>query len=238
MTAVIINSYTNTALPVMAGLAFHIDAGNHRSYPGSGIIWSDLSINSEQGRITNGVLWSPQGQGSMSIDGETGYVDFGVTNSIRTQSTSYEVWINFSLSQSMRTIAGIHKDGVGGCSIGIHDQIPNRIKFHTNTIGSNNGNGILGSRALNDGMWDQIVGTYDAPSRTMRLYVNGTLDVEMVGPAPPVYPSDRPLNIGRWTGGGTQHFAGNIAMLLIYSRAIHAGEVSHNFRVFRQRFGI
>lgn len=238
MTAIIINPYRYSTLPVMTGLVFQADAGSYLSYPGIGTVWRDLSAQGEQGVLTNGVSWGNQGNGSMGFDGVNDYVDFGMANAIRTTSTSYEAWIRFTASQSMRTIAGIHKDGTGGCSIGIHDQVPNRIKFHTNTIGANNGNGVLGSQSLNDGNWRQIVGTYDSVSRAMKLYVNGNLDVEMIGPTPPVYPSDRTFNVGRWTGGGLQYFTGNIAMLLIYGRAIHAGEVVHNFRAFRQRFGI
>lgn len=232
----IINPYSHNTLPVMPGLVFQVDAGSYRSYPGAGATWSDLSGGAEQGVLTNGVSWSRQGNGSMSFDGMSTYVDFGMVNTVRAPSISYETWIRFSASQSMRTIAGIHKDGIGGCSIGIHDNFPNRIKFHTNTIGANGGNGVLGSQSLNDGAWHQVVGTYDASSRTMRLYVNGALDAELIGPAPPIYPADRAFNIGRWTGGGTQYFSGDIAILLIYDKAIQASDVAFNFNALRHRF--
>ena len=38
---------------VTDGLIFALDAANHKSYPGSGTVWTDLSGNSTHGTLTN-----------------------------------------------------------------------------------------------------------------------------------------------------------------------------------------
>jgi hypothetical protein len=218
------------------GLVLCLDAANPKSYPGSGTTWTDLSGNGNNGTLVNGVGYDSGNLGSLVFDGVNDYVDCGFASSVRTSSVSYESWIKFSVSQSQKTIMGIHKDGTGGCSIGIHDSFANRIKFHTNSIGANNGNGILGTNQLNDNIWHYVVGTYENSTSTMKLYVDGILDVTLIGPATPVYPSDRNLNIGRWTGAGTQYFNGNISNCKIYNRALTPQEIQQNYNATKSRY--
>ena len=223
---------------VTDGLVLALDAGNTKSYPGSGTTWTDLSGRGNNGTLTNGPTYSSSNGGSIVFDGVNDFIDCGSAASVKNSNLTYEVWINFSASQSQKTFMGIHNDATGGCNIGIHDSYPNRIKFHTNSIGANSGNGVLGTNALNDGKWYQVVGTYDSSgSRTMRLYVNGILDVTLLGPTAPNYPNIN-LNISRWVGGSSQYFNGNISSAKIYNRALTATEVQQNFNATRSRFGI
>jgi prepilin-type N-terminal cleavage/methylation domain-containing protein len=222
---------------VTDGLVLHLDSGNSVSYPGSGTTWLDLSGNGNNGTLLNGVGYNSANGGSLSFDGVNDYVDAGLSPSVRTSNLTYEVWIKFSVSQSSRTIMGIYADGIGGALIGIHDNFPNRIKFHTNSIGS--GNGVIGTNQLNNNIWTHVVGTYDSSGlRTMKLYVNSLLNTTLNGPTTPNYPSDRNLNIGRWTGGGTQYFNGNIASTKIYNRALTQDEIQQNFNATKGRFGL
>ena len=52
---------------VTNGLVLALDAGNTKSYPGSGTTWTDLSGGGNNGTLTNGV--EPVKQNSIVLDG-------------------------------------------------------------------------------------------------------------------------------------------------------------------------
>jgi len=54
---------------VTDGLVLCLDAGNPKSYPGSGTTWTDLSGNSNNGTLVNGVGYNGSNLGSLSFDG-------------------------------------------------------------------------------------------------------------------------------------------------------------------------
>jgi len=74
---------------VMNGLVLCLDAGNTKSYPGSGTTWIDLSGNSNTGTLTNGPTYSSENGGSLVFDG----IDDYVTTSLGTH-TPYciDIW--------------------------------------------------------------------------------------------------------------------------------------------------
>ena len=116
-------------------LVLSLDASNQKSYIGSGTSWLDISYNGNNGTLTNGPTFNSNNGGFIVFDGTNDYVDCGYATNVRTNSITYAVWIKFSVSQQSRTIMGIHKDmnftTQGGASLGIHDDYPNKIKWHT-----------------------------------------------------------------------------------------------------------
>ena len=59
---------------VTDGLVLALDAGNAKSYPGSGTAWTDLSGNSNNGTLTNGSTYSSVDGGAIVFDGSDDYV--------------------------------------------------------------------------------------------------------------------------------------------------------------------
>jgi hypothetical protein len=59
---------------VTNGLSLCLDAGNVKSYPGSGTTWTDLSGNGNNGTLTNGPTYSFSNGGSIVFDGTDDYV--------------------------------------------------------------------------------------------------------------------------------------------------------------------
>ena len=62
------------------GLVLCLDAGNTKSYPGSGTTWTDLSGNGNNGTLTNGPTYSSDNGGSIVFDGSNDYVQFTSTS--------------------------------------------------------------------------------------------------------------------------------------------------------------
>jgi len=84
---------------VTDGLVLCLDAGNTKSYPGSGTTWNDLSGQGNNGTLTN-MDGSNYSDGALSFDGSNEYVNLTESligsNQIQTVTSSYtlEAWIN------------------------------------------------------------------------------------------------------------------------------------------------
>ena len=80
-----------------SGLVLALDAGNLKSYPGSGTTWTDLSGRGNTGTLVNGVGYNGSNLGSLVFDGVDDYVQFGGTaryfTSYITQQITIETWL-------------------------------------------------------------------------------------------------------------------------------------------------
>ena len=61
------------------GLVLALDAGNTKSYPGSGTTWTDLSGKGNNGTLTNGPTFDSGNGGAIFFDGGNDYVTTGNT---------------------------------------------------------------------------------------------------------------------------------------------------------------
>jgi hypothetical protein len=68
---------------VTENLVLCLDAGNPKSYPGSGTTWTDLSGRGNNGTLINGVGYSGDNLGSLVFDGVNDYIQFSSV-SVRT----------------------------------------------------------------------------------------------------------------------------------------------------------
>ena len=81
---------------VTDGLVFCVDAGDKMSYPGAGTTWTDLSHNSTNLTLINGVAYGDKGNGSLLFDGTDDYIiGTGTTNLIDIASGfTISFWLN------------------------------------------------------------------------------------------------------------------------------------------------
>ena len=153
------------------------------------------------------------------FNGSSSYVDCNSNLLTNNSAFSYACWIKLDTTQAGKSIIGCHNDATGGSSIGIDDSTSNKIKFHLNSYSSQR---VNSSFALSNNTWYHIAGTYDG-SGSLKLYVNGALDVSASVTASVTYPSLN-HNIGRWIGGPSQYFDGRIDQVRIFDREITAVE--------------
>jgi hypothetical protein len=73
---------------VTNGLVLALDAGNRKSYPGTGTTWTDLSGLGNTGTLINGPTYSSANGGSIVFDGANDYV---ITSTI-TNYKSLNMW--------------------------------------------------------------------------------------------------------------------------------------------------
>lgn len=204
---------------VTEGLVFCLDAGNGKSYPGSGTTWTDLTGRGNSGTLTNGPTYSSANGESIVFDGINDYVNVG-TPSISVGKITVNAWAKINAGSAYQHI-------VDSSSNSWHLAIlnTNRPYFY------NGSTWHTGAPALTVGQWYMLTGVQGA---TLDIYINGVLGQSI---ASNVNVTTNNVNIGRWQSG-SRPLNGNIAQTQIYNRALTAQEIQQNFNAIRSRFSI
>jgi len=226
-----LTSFTTT------GLAYHLDAGNPASYPGSGTTWTDLVGTGVAMTLTNGPTYSSAVGGSIVFtDGSSHYA----ATASEFQSSAYTNWTIEVWMSPTNTYTGTNP------AI-LTQKYPSTINYMLGVtagatapnvgVGFYNGTWyyIPTGYAATANVWAQFVGTYDGAN--LKLHVNGTLVQSNATTATATWANDGGLYLmRRWDGA--EYFGGSLAIVRIYSRALTNDEIKTNFNAQRARFSI
>jgi len=166
---------------------------------------------------TNGA--SGKFNSSLNFDGTDDYINTSDQSLQNNSPFSYSVWIKFSTSQLARMIIGRHNDATGGSFLGIDDSSANKIKFGLNSYATQHLNSTM---TLNDNTWHHIVGSWDGTN--LKLYIDSVLNASSTPTTTLTYPAIN-TQIGRWVGGASQYFNGQIDDVRIYSYALTTEQI-------------
>ena len=206
---------------VMDGLVLYLDAGNTKSYPGSGATWTDLSGNSNTGTL-NGPTYSSANGGSLSFDGDNDYVSNTMPNPGSVPIT-FDFWINSNTS----TPAGLFDTAPANANV-LRNFSAGNIEWW-----SSDPTVSLGVSALT---WTNITIEYSfTTNRTIKYYRNGNLITTATGGASPTF-AWTSLIFGNINGGEAAWYSGKISTIKIYNRALSAAEVSQNYNALKSRY--
>lgn len=224
--------YSNGPKIVTNGLVLCLDAGNTKSYPGSGTFWRDISRNGINGTLINGPIFSSTNNGSIVFDG---FDDYALcTGTIVTSAATFLIWVYRNGSQGSYT-GMLFSRGTGANVTGINI-VPNsgsQLGYHWND-NSNTYNWLSGI-SMPDLQWCLCAVSVSPTSATVYVcqqsgitsavnnvsHASTTLDDIRVG-------VDR-YQAGRW-------FRGNIAVAQIYNRALSRDEILQNYNATKGRF--
>ena len=100
---------------VTDGLVLALDAGNTKSYPGSGTAWTD-TVGDNNGTLTNGPTYSSDDGGSIVFDGTNDYVQLSASSDLNfgTGNFTIEGWFNKGATTSLQTLLCSNKYYTGG----------------------------------------------------------------------------------------------------------------------------
>jgi len=222
---------------VTDGLVLCLDAGNTKSYPGSGTTWTDLSGNGRNGVLTNGPTYS---NGSLVFDGTDDRVV--ITNNelarIGTGNHTITAWVNNDIVTEEDFIGT--GTSQGDVLLMIYIQAGGGAGGFRGHAWSSTGssNTIDSPRAIGTGNWNMLTQRVTWGGN-IDLFENGVLTKTQVlsGGAPTS--SRTKFIIGSRTDGGSGgHFDGRIANVQAYNRALTASEIQQNFNALRGRFSI
>ena len=92
---------------VIDGLVLALDAGNTKSYSGSGTAWTD-TVGGNHGTLTNGPTFSSLNGGSIVFDGTNDYVQVSASSDLNfgTGNFTIEGWFNKGATTTYLTLLG------------------------------------------------------------------------------------------------------------------------------------
>lgn len=218
---------------VQNGLVLHLDAGNNKSYPGSGTTWRDLSISNNTGTI-NGPTFSGANGGSLVFDGindvVTGANNTGISGTgARTLSTWF--YPTDMISTQFYSVARI---GAGTTSqlfeILIYRENDAYLIFLHIWGGNEVGVGVQKTLLSN---YSNIVCSYDGT--TVYMYLDGKL---MITGNRTLSTANSTFTLGSPAYGAHKYFSGRISNLSLYNRSLSPNEVLQNYDAAKSRFGL
>ena len=220
---------------VTSGLVLALDAGNTKSYSGSGTTWYDLTGNGNTGTLTNGPTYNSANGGSLVFDGADDYVNLG--SFFNYQTFTIELWVNPGATQT--TYADIFDNNHTGTQNFVLQQNVNDVNNYG--FGVNDGSGSIsatGTIVLTANTWAHLAFTF-SPSTRVSAYVNGALHSQgALANGRTINYASQSLALGRWQYGAARHWNGKISSFKVYNSLLTAAEIQQNFSALRGRFGI
>ena len=138
---------------VTNGLVLALDAGNIKSYPGSGTTWGDLSGNGNVGIMTNGPVYSSMNGGTIVFDGNNDNVSIGTNGfSFGSSPGTLSAWAKsagLSFSRTIFSYGNAETNGARFLGIGQNN-------FYFSGYGSS-----ISASGLSYDSWFNLVGVYD-----------------------------------------------------------------------------
>ncbi len=214
---------------VTNGLVLCVDAGNPRSYSGSGTQWNDATSSGFNFSLTNGPVYSSSNLGSFTFDGVNDFASASDNTALNTQTPTVEVWVKTNATTqngfwfekgSVNTQYALFQEG---------GSITWRL---TTNVGS-----LTATTAsfMSTSNWAQVVGTYTSGDR--RIYVNG-VQVASDALAYTIPTNSSGMFIGAYGTGTGYFYNGALSICRVYNRVLSAAEVLQNFNAIRGRYGI
>ena len=228
----------DTFVPILSdGLVLNLDAGNPYSYPKFGTTWLDLSGNSRNATLFNGVTYSSTSGGIFTFDGLDDYISLpdGIEGSYSYNSTM-EIWARQTTNKSVEyfkigtgSIASTNESGLWYTS--------NTMNYYFYITAAGDRPFIKATYSANiaDGTWKQIVGTFagNSTSGTASIYING----QLIQSNSSITTTSSLGNPGFSSPSAYAH-AGDIGAARLYNRALSAAEVLQNYNASKDRFGL
>jgi hypothetical protein len=211
-----------------SSLKLWLDASNPASYPGTGNTWTDLSGNGNNATLVVAPTYSSTGH--FTFNGSTQYASIPSSASLTTTTPT----IIIACTVAASGVGTVMSKGAFGqyWNYGLDD-----VGATTFKLRNNGGDAVSATYGTISGM-NVFAGVWNGTN--MSFYLNGNF----IGQSNQFY-SPIANNTGLLTIGcgllqttPTEFYAGNIAMIQVYNRALNAEEINQNYNSLRGRYGL
>ncbi len=215
----------HSPLIVTDGLQVFLDAGNVRSYSGTGNTAFDLSGTGNTSALTNGPTFNSSNLGAFVLDGTNDYILVNSQANIlsKTAYTKLAWFYVTSFSTNNNIISG-----------GFSGQHAFWLFASNKLYAGHNGNWstVTGGTTLSLSTWYHGAVTYNNSTGWV-LYLNGVQDGTSVDTT--TFTGNQEISIGSYGTGN--NFTGRIASVQVYNRVLSASEIVQNYNATKRRYG-
>ena len=223
---------------VTDNIVLHLDAGNPKSYVGSGTSWRDLSGGGYHATMYGTVPYETDttpcfnfgtASGTYSYNVNMGFT-FGGNMVPTTGDFTFSCWIKNPNNSSGQVGLFSNAGGADGYRFGIGtDGI-----YYLIAPGYQEGN-VSFSSVLSSSLWYNVVCVYNRTAAKILLYRNGVYQAQTSIPVSQTAFTAVTPGMVRSSCCGV--YTGKIANFMVYSKALSADEVLLNYSALKGRFG-
>ena len=217
---------------VMNGLTLCLDAGNRKSYSGSGTTWTDRSGINSSGELVNSPVYNSSNLGFFQFVTDD-FARIANNTALDTQTPTVEVWIKTNAT----TQNGFwFEKGTVNSQYSLFQE-GGVIQWRMNIGGVTNLTTTTATY-INTSNWYQVVGTYTSGSR--KLYINGVL-VNSDTQTGTIATNSGGMSVGVYggfSGDRGYYYNGNLSVCRVYNRVLTATEIQQNYNALKSRFSI
>lgn len=214
------------------GLTFCLDAGNKRSYPGSGATWYDASTSKPASTLFNSPTYTSTGGAYFTFDGTD---DFGTMPNTQlgngNLAWTVSAWVKSSTTVDGLGLGSVLSNASGGPVYSMMGINAGKICYWT--YYSDAWRQKLGVATVNNNVWHMLTWA-QYTNYTMDMYVDGVIDKNVDNST-----SGNNNPIDRFGGSWAGYFSGQISQILIYQDVtLTASQILQNFNATRMRYGV
>ena len=213
------------------------DAGNKRSYPGSGTVVTNIapSLDSTNTGAATNMTFSPEGNGSFNLDGTDDYISIA-DNATLDLPDNFTISMWFNGDSCNPNDLMMHRFNGYGMGYDTNFVSGTDNKLHAYIYNGSSWISVSTTTQPSSGIWYCMTMTYDGSN--LKVYLNGVLEgTQSTGTGPAA--GTAPLTIGTYVGSIVPYaFQGKIASYKIYTQTLLAEEILQNYNSQKGRFGL
>ena len=213
-----------------SGLILCLDAGNTKSYAGSGITWVDLSGSGYNGTLTNGPTFSSNNKGNIVFDGTNDYIQLPFNRpSPTTQPTTYEIVFKNNSSTNAKYLIGASNYNISGFAVGLYGLSTIAITYFASGVNGESTHSY-DSSVINHGI-------FNFDGRSVKIYRNSVL-LHTSNKAFDATDFSSNIRIANFYQGGWTHGQIDVYFTRVYNRTLSVSEIKQNYNALKGRFGL